>query len=218
MVEQTPELFRFERTITFDRSPQHVYEQWCDRGLWPAFTRPLCRSVGDNVLLMHRIPGEVVQWHTMDGAATPTACEAWFHQSDNGRSTELQLIVAWLEGHCGTQSGERLIDWSSEAPTTNEAAQCDLAHLLTAAVEQFQAELERELAVIHGAQLEASPEASREAMGSVVPSIASSRTEASERRTRAAESPRRREQQASGVSSWFRRLGGRRLAGAASHL
>lgn len=137
--------FRFERTIVLDRSPGEVYEQWCDRGLWPAFARPLCRAAGGNMLKMHCIPGEVIQWYTMEGASLPTASEAWFHQFDEGRSTHLEIIVSWLGGR------SHLADVAALEPGSDGSAEClsefdRVSALLGEAVEHFKCEMERSLA------------------------------------------------------------------------
>jgi hypothetical protein len=159
-MQQLSELFRFERTITFDCAPTSVYELWCDRGLWPAFTRPLCGSSGGNVLTMHRIPSEVVQWCTMEGAEIPMASEVWFHPSNDGRATQLQVIVSWGGGTVSDHLNEN-------ATLAAERA----ASLLSDAIERFQREMTAELQLLQHARqdaenvvpVDAPPYANREA-------------------------------------------------------
>ena len=135
MIERTPDICRFETTITVDCSPLQLYEQWCDHGLWPPFTRQVTSSSCYDVLTISRIPVELVQWRTMDGAPVPYAAEAWFHESRDGHATDLQIIISWMDAR-----GARLETSLSEDKIRDVLIGESLVH--------FKQQMEHELSVL----------------------------------------------------------------------
>ncbi len=76
----------------------------------------------------------------------PTASEAWFHQSDEGQSTHLEIIVSWLGGRSHAAGVAPSIEAGIDGPAECLSEFDRVSALLGEAVEHFKLEMEQSLA------------------------------------------------------------------------